>query len=187
MASTKHVGSGKTTLQEILATPEKETDLTIKLTHNKKKEQGVVKMHVNVIENTPPAPEPKKKPDPEPEPVVKEEDPKKNLEKEKKEVPKEVPKKDIEPEKEKEKEEVVDKSPPKAVVNDPPTGIKKEGVSNMDTNKPPADITKPSSSADQANSTPFDFETALLCIRKVSANHLKDVEKFGKNVRIEYP
>lgn len=187
MSSSKHVGSGKINLLEILAAPQKETDLTINLTFNKKKEKGLVTLHAKVIEDIPP---PEKNKEPETEPIAKKEEPKEEKKKEEtkavkneeknKEEPKEVHEKNkdkqkADKEEEKNKEEKEEKVVPnkpqeapmpssKAVVNDPP-------------------VEKSNEEGAVANTTPFEFEKALLCIRKISANNLKNVEKFGKNVR----
>jgi hypothetical protein len=150
----------------VLAADNKETDVTVKLTHNKKKEKGVVKMHVKVIDDTPP-PEVKQKPDPEPAAVAKKEEPKGEVSKDESRVDDKKKRADG-------KEEVA-------------ATHTEDRVDNNEKKQPeqsPAPEVQKDKEKEVEDATPFEFEKALLCICRVSANNLKDVEKFGKNVSL---
>ena len=175
LSSTKHVGSGTANLEDILSAPNKEKDMTIKLTYKKKKEKGIVNLHAKVIDNEAPA---EKKPDADTitPPTKKESDPSPSENKSNKKDDLDKHHKEEEPKKNELKKEPV-----------------KEDVSNNDIKAEPDKTTKPEpKSTEPAQSqhtkaeveTPFDFEKSLLCVKKVCANDLKSVESFGKNVRI---
>jgi hypothetical protein len=184
LTSTKHVGSGITSLQAILAAPDHETDLTIQLTHNKKQEKGLVKLHAKVIDDTPPPSEPAKTSAPAPESTPKKEEPAENNQDKEKSDPhhdnsitdnntKVNDQEKHEQEQEQQEEEEKKVSTP---------------ASSRDASPPTAKPAAVRSGEDPDNRQdsflpPLDFERALLCIHRVSVHHLKNVETLGKNVR----
>lgn len=180
MVKTKHVGSGKVELEELLALPNKEGDITVKLTHyvkkKAKKEKGIVQMHAKVVEDTP-------------------------AEQEKKEEPKKEA--EVEPKKDKEdiskKKNIAEKSNQPVKKPDPPLDEKdsdeKKGENGNNTVDKLNDVKN--DSKEMKNSpeekeeeekkkkidvSPFEFEKAVLFIHKISAKNMKSVEWFSKNV-----
>jgi hypothetical protein len=177
MSSTKHVGLGKINLKDILSSTNKEADMTVKLTHKKKKEKGIVKLHAKVIDDpAPPAAE--KKEEAQVEHVAQKD------ETQKQSTDKSTAKEDtptIKQEKVHEKEKQPTPVPDEKAKTPIEVVEKSINKSSLEMKEQP-----PSPEASQKEtSSPFTFDKAFLHVVKVSASNLKNVETFGKNVSIE--
>lgn len=181
------------------------TDLTIELTHKKKKKKGIVKLHAKITDDTPPhKPEDAPKPEPVTKDVVKDV-PKDNVseskvfDKEKPAVDKDASKVSVDKPLEKPKPEPnakdVAKDVPKDNVSDSKVSDKEKPAVENDASKvsvdtPTSAILPPNKSMvnnitpnrNKPDLTPLSFEKALLGIRRVRVKNLKSVETFGKNV-----
>ena len=172
LSSTKHVGEGSTSIEDILAAPNLETSLTVELTHNKKKKQGILKMKAKIVDHAPPSRANVKKTE-----VVEGAKNKKQDSAEDNNVAttqgeNQVMKKGenrndkerTEIDKEQETNESTENITPKNDNNDKGKGISKD-VDNMR----------------QELLEPFVFDKALLQFTRLTAKELKSVETLGKN------